>query len=443
MYRYEAVRQIESNARTYAASFETVLESGRGIWLRNERGRDILDCLACAGALPLGHNHPEVTEAVLRFLSSGQVQQGLDFTTPAKHAFLTTLFELLPEGLAENAKVQFCGPTGADGVEAAMKLVRYAKGRHGIIAFSGAYHGMTAGAVAAMGNLTPKSGPGPVNAGIHFVPYPYRFRCPFGTDGSDTEALSIRYLENLLADPESGLPKPAAVIVEVVQGEGGCIPASDEWLRELRRVTREHDIALVVDEVQTGFGRTGRLFACQHAGVVPDVLVLSKAVGGGFPLSVVVYDRVLDVWPRGIHAGTFRGNQIAMVAGKATMDILRRDRLDERAAEVGQALREGLQQLARRHPEFGDIRGRGLMLGVEMVQAGPGRPQDGRLATAIKRAAFEHGLLIETGGRHGAVLRFLPPLILGKGDVGQVIDRLDSAVVEAKQGVGKEPCLGR
>jgi diaminobutyrate-2-oxoglutarate transaminase len=436
MNRFETVRRLESGARTYASTFEAVFESGAGVRMRDQSGREIIDCLACAGALPLGHNHPEIREALLRFVSSGHVQQVLDLTTPAKFEFIQELFGLLPQEWAAKAKIQFCGPSGSDAVEAAMKLVRFATGRTPIIAFQGAYHGMTAGALAAMGNLVPRAGLVAGAGGVHFAPYPYRYRCPFGTDGGGTDDLSIHYLSNLLSDPESGISKPAAVIVEVIQGEGGCIPASDEWLRALRQLTRQHDIALVIDEVQTGFARTGRMFAFQRAGIEPDVLVLSKALGGGFPLAVVVYDRSLDLWPRGMHAGTFRGNQIAMVAGKVTMEILRRDRLDEHAAVMGAALSAGLGQLARRHPELGDVRGRGLMLGVEVVKPptiAVRGPQDGVLAAAIQRAAFENGLLIETGGRHGAVLRFLPPLVLNRSDVGAILDRLDVSVIQAKR----------
>ncbi|AKJ29408.1 2,4-diaminobutyrate 4-aminotransferase [Caldimonas brevitalea] len=403
--------------------------------IRDQAGRDIIDCLSCAGALPLGHHHPEITEVLVRFIQSGQLHQALDLTTPAKFEFVQKLFGLLPAEFASRARIQFCSPSGSDGIEAALKLVRFATRRHPVIAFHGAYHGMTAGALAAMGNLGPKSAPMRFD-GVHFAPYPYRYRCPFGTDGSATDRLSIDYLRNLLSDPESGVPQPAAVVVEVVQGEGGCIPASDDWLRELRTLTRQHDIPLVLDEVQTGLGRTGSMFAFERAGIVPDVLVLSKALGGGFPLAAVVYDESLDVWPRGMHAGTFRGNQIAMVAGKATMDIVQRDRLDAQAEEIGGLLAQDLRQLASRHPEFGDIRGRGLMLGVEIVRPGDhpdAGAQDGGLAKAIKQAAFENGLLIETGGRHGAVLRFLPPLILTRRDVGAIVDRLDAAVMQAKQ----------
>jgi diaminobutyrate-2-oxoglutarate transaminase len=436
MHRYEVIKQLESNARTYASTFEAIFESGSGIRMRDQAGREIIDCLSCAGALPLGHNHPEVNQALMQFFSSGQVQQALDLSTPAKFHFIDTLFGLLPKEFAQRARIQFCSPSGSDAVEAAMKLTRIATGRQTIIAFSGAYHGMTSGALAAMGNLDAKSGSGAKGGDVHFAPYPYRYRCPFGSNGSETDSLSIHYLRNLLNDPESGVTKPAAVIVEIVQGEGGCIPASAEWLRALRQITREHDIPLVIDEVQTGFGRTGRMFAFQHAEIYPDVLVLSKAVGGGFPLAVVVYDKSLDVWSRGKHAGTFRGNQIGMIAGKVSMDIIQRDRLDVHASAMGALLTEGLHELKQVHPELGDVRGRGLMIGVEVIhpaQDGVRGPQDGALSKSIKQAAFKQGLLLETGGRHGAVLRMLPPLIVNKSDVGDILDRLEVAIMQAKK----------
>ncbi|HVY40615.1 MAG TPA: diaminobutyrate--2-oxoglutarate transaminase family protein [Polyangia bacterium] len=432
--RYAFLERVESNARTYAASFRQVFESGSGVRIRDSRGREFIDCLACAGALPLGHNHPEVQEAVLRFISSGHLQQALDLATPAKFDFVQELFLLLPPQLREVAKIQFCGPSGSDAIEAAIKLTRFATGRQPLIAFRGAYHGMTSGALAAMGNVMPKQGIGLSGNAVHFAPYPDRLHCPFGSDGTQTDELSLGYLRTLLTDPESGIPKPAAIIVEVVQGEGGCIPVSTAWLRGVRDLTAEHDVPLVVDEVQTGLGRTGRIFAFEHAGIVPDVLVLSKAFGGGYPLSVVVYHRRLDRWQRGMHAGTFRGNQIAMVAGRATMSIVRRDRLDQHAGRLGELLSRGLEQIARRSPVIADVRGRGLMLGVEVGAGGRGEqlgPADGELARRIKKAAFDSGLLLETGGRFGAVLRFLPPLIVNETDVGAILDRFEAALAEA------------
>lgn len=424
--------EVESSARTYASTFPRMFTSAKGAWVSDSEGREYLDCLSNAGTLALGHNHPEVKDAVRTFLESDHLQQALDLATPAKYAFVKQLFSLLPEELRTNGKIQFCGPTGADAVEAALKLTKHHTDRPGILAFQGGYHGMTAGALAAMGNLRPKASQW--LSGVHFMPYPYALRCPFGTDGSQTDKLSIDYLRNVLSDPESGVTRPAAVIVEVVQGEGGCIPASAHWLRELRHITRQHDVALIVDEVQTGLGRTGHMFAIQDAGIVPDVLVLSKAIGGGYPMSVMIYHKRLDTWLPGMHAGTFRGNQIGMVAGTVAMQIIQRDGLAGQAARRGELLMAGLQRIAHDFPFLAEVRGRGLMVGVEVAYTDSAlrpAPADAALAKAIKKQCFEQGLILETGGRHGAVLRFLPPLIITESEIGAVLDRFESSVRKA------------
>jgi len=428
--------EVESSARTYASHFPRMFVSGKGVRITDVEGREYIDCLANAGTLALGHNHPEVKQAVRSFIEADHLQQALDLATPAKYAFVKELFSLLPAQLRATARIQFCGPTGADAVEAAMKLTRHHTGRAGILAFQGGYHGMTAGALGAMGNIHSKSNLGLGN--VQFMPYPYMFRCPFGTDGAHTDELSLDFIRNVLDDPESGVPKPAAVIVEVVQGEGGCIAAPVSWLRGLREITQQQDVALIVDEVQTGLGRTGRLFAIEHAGIIPDALVLSKAIGGGYPLSVVIYDERFDTWTSGMHAGTFRGNQIAMVAGVATMCVIQHEGLAAQAAAKGELLQAGLRRIARDFPFLGEVRGLGLMVGVEVAQAqadGAGgaraTPADGALAKSIRRHCFDAGLIVEAGGRHGAVLRFLPPLIISDADLGAVLDRFEAAVYKA------------
>lgn len=423
--------KVESNARTYARTFQRLFVSGKGMRVKDASGHEFLDCLANAGTLALGHNPSEVRDAVLHFLGGDHLQQALDLATPAKHAFVQELFSMLPAKMRNTSKILFCGPSGSDAVEAAIKLARHYTKRSTLMAFHGGYHGMTAGALSAMGNLHPKADNGLIAQGTHFLPFPYRFRCPFGTDGEATDQLSIDYIRTVLSDPEGGVTKPAAVIVEVVQGEGGCIPASANWLRALRDITQEQGILLIVDEVQTGLGRTGSTFAIELAGIVPDILVLSKAIGGGYPLSVIVFAEHLDTWSPGMHAGTFRGNQIAMVAGAATMRHIKEANVVAHAAKMGTLLESGLQQIAQRYSFMGDVRGRGLMLGVEITKPGThGRagPGDGARARAIKLNCFENGLIMETGGRHGAVLRFLPPLTITESEVGMVLDRFEQAV---------------
>jgi diaminobutyrate-2-oxoglutarate transaminase len=408
----------ESNARTYPRNLPLALVGGQGIHLRATDGRRYLDCLAGAGTLSLGHNHPVVIEAIRSVLDSGLPLHTLDFPTPVKDRFVQDLLAQLPPGMAADARVHFCGPSGADAVEAAVKLVKLATGRRVILAFQGGYHGMTHGALAATGNLAVKSRLGGLATDMHFLPYPYAYRCPFGLGGQAGWRAGVAFVERLLDDPESGIAPPAGMLLEVVQGEGGSIPAPDPWLQAMRRLTAERGIPLIVDEVQTGLGRTGRLFAVEHAGIVPDVLVLSKAIGGGLPLALLVYSSALDRWPPGAHTGTFRGNQLAMAAGAAALRYTVAERLPAHAAAMGERLRTGLAAAQRAGGCIGEVRGRGLMLGVEIVEPDGepdrcgARPTAGTLARRVQAECLRRGLIVELGGRHGAVVRFLPPLIV-------------------------------
>lgn len=432
----------ESNARTYARSLPLALVRGEGVHLVDADGRTYIDCLAGAGTLALGHNHPVVLGAIRAVLDSGLPLHTLDFATPVKDGFVEELLAHVPGGLDGDIRVHFCSPAGTDAVEAALKLVRIATGRRSILAFSGGYHGMTAGALAASGPVAVRAPLGGTASEVHFLPYPSAYRCPFGVGGAEGARIAVRHVERLLDDPHSGVPPVAGMILEVVQGEGGSNPAPDDWLRAMRRITAERGIPLIVDEVQTGVGRTGRLFAFEHAGIEPDVVVLAKAIGGGLPLAVILYRAGLDVWEPGAHTGTFRGNQLAMAAGAATIREVVRARLDTHAAAAGQHLVEGLRAAAAGSPSIGDVRGRGLMIGVELVDpagepdATGALPADGRMARAVQLECLERGLLVERGGRHGAVIRLLPPLIVTAEQVGTVVERLAAAVRAAERARG-------
>ncbi|MGH8557515.1 MAG: diaminobutyrate--2-oxoglutarate transaminase [Methylococcales bacterium] len=425
---------FESNARTYPRKLPIAIRRAEGIFVEDTDGRRYIDCLAGAGALALGHYHPVVVEAVQRAVADGVPWQTLDLTTPVKDAFVEQLFDSLPREFAESARVQFCGPSGADAVEAAIKLVKTATGRRSILAFHGAYHGMTHGALGLTGETGPKLAVAGLMAEVHFLPFPYAYRCPFNLGGEATWQCSIAYIERLLDDTNSGITPPAAIILEVVQGEGGVIPAPDEWLRNIRRITRERDIPLIVDEVQTGVGRTGRMYAFEHAGILPDVLVLSKAIGGGLPLSIVLYHESLDLWQPGAHAGTFRGNQLAMAAGAATLRFVKEQELDEHAGKMGERLMDHLRHIKANFPSLGDIRGRGLMVGVEVVDArsAPDRlgayPTYPELARRIQAECLKRGLILELGGRTGSVVRFLPPLIVTVEDMDRIASIFHEAV---------------
>lgn len=429
------IESKESNARTYARTFNRIMTKGLLAKIWDIDGNEYIDCLACAGALPLGHNHPYVMDKVAEFLKSGHLLQALDIPTLAKHDFIRELMQSLPANFAENAHIQFCGPTGSDAVEAALKLFKTATNRRSVFAFHGAYHGMTMGALSMMGNIAPKDKIPGLMSETHFFPFPHSSRCQFGIGGDMGEEASLNYMDNVLSDPESGITKPAMIIVEAVQGEGGCIPAPLQWLKKLRMITEKHDIPLVIDEVQTGFGRTGNMFAFEEAGIVPDAIILSKALGGSFPLAIVAYHKKYDKWSPGAHTGTFRGNQIAMVAGAATMKYIRDNKLYLEAKTKGALLQERLRGLREEFSCIGEIRGRGLMVGMEIIsleRENNGRVQlDGKLAQKIKKECFARGVILETGGRNGAILRFLPPLVITEQEIELVVKRLKAAIEAA------------
>ncbi|MFJ7196213.1 MULTISPECIES: diaminobutyrate--2-oxoglutarate transaminase family protein [unclassified Streptomyces] len=422
----------ESAARTYARSLPIVPVRARGLTIEGADGRRYLDCLSGAGTLALGHNHPVVLEAIKKVIDSGAPLHVLDLATPVKDAFTTELFATLPPRFADNARIQFCGPAGTDAVEAAFKLVRGATGRSGLLAFTGAYHGMTEGALAASG--------GAEDVRVTRLPFPRDYRCPFGVGGERGAELAARWTESLLDDPKAGTPAPAGMILEPVQGEGGVNPAPDGWMRRMRAITEARSVPLIADEVQTGVGRTGAFWAVEHSGIVPDVMVLSKAIGGSLPLAVIVYRSELDTWQPGAHAGTFRGNQLAMAAGTATLAYVRENCLAERAAILGARMLARLQALATDHPAIGDVRGRGLMIGIELVDPEATAPGDGpepppapALAAAVQQECLRRGLIVELGGRHSTVVRLLPPLTLTDEQATAVVDRLADALAAAER----------
>ncbi|MBQ3982101.1 MAG: diaminobutyrate--2-oxoglutarate transaminase family protein, partial [Treponema sp.] len=359
--------ETESNARSYPRKFPFALAKAQGSWVEDVEGNRYLDFLCGAGTLALGHNDAEVNAAMVELITSNAPLHTLDLTTPTKDKFVETLQNLLPGNLKNNAKIQFCSPAGSDAVDAAIKLCKTATGRGTIAAFSGGYHGMGHGALSVTGNLGAKGKIQNLMGGVQFFPYPYSYRCPFGLGGDAGTKAACAYFERLLKDPESGVPLPAAVIIEPIQGEGGVIPAPVEFLQTVRRVTKELGIPMIADEIQCGMGRSGKLFAFEWADIVPDVILISKAIGGSQPLSLVVYNKDLDKWQPGAHAGTFRGNQLAMKAGTVTLNRISKTEFLADVKRKGDYLFSKLEELKQQVSIIGDVRGKGLMLGIEIV----------------------------------------------------------------------------
>lgn len=428
----ERQARYESNARHYSRWLPIALWRGRGAYVEDADGNVFIDFLTGAGVLPLGHAHPEVVRAVRAQLDL--LATGLDFPTQVKNDFIEAHLSLLPPTMRENVRFQFCGAAGADAVDAALKLCKTATGRGTVIAFHGSFHGSTHSALAVTGFVAPKEPVMNLMPGVHFLPYPYRYRCPLLGEPSDCGERCLAYVENVLRDPASGIPRPAAVLIEAVQGEGGVVPAPAEFLRGLRRVTAELGIALVVDEIQTGYGRTGDWFAFEASGITPDVVLLSKAAGGiGMPVALIAYHEKLDRWAPAAHTGTFRGNQLAFAAGLAAIGVMRETNVLENVEQQGAHALERLVSFADAVPEIGDVRGRGLMLGVELVDVESGDP-DGVLARRVQRDALDHGLIVEVGGRDDAVIRLLPPLNIDRDTLNLGLDILTDVVLRQVRG---------
>ena len=435
-YFTDRQNDFESSARSYPRKFPVALTRARGSWVEDAEGRKYLDFLCGAGTLALGHNDDEVNKAMTDLISSGAPLHTLDLTTPVKDRFVETIFSTLPEELRKNAKIQFCSPSGTDATDAAIKLCKTATGRGTVMAFSGGYHGMGHGALALTGNQNAKLKVQNLMPGVQFMPYPYSYRCPFGLGGEAGEKAASAYFERMLKDPESGVTRPAAVILEAIQGEGGVIPAPVSFLQTVRRVTKELSIPLILDEIQCGMGRSGQVWAFQEAGIVPDVLLMSKAIGGSQPMSVVVYNRDLDVWTAGAHAGTFRGNQLAMAAGTVVLNRIMKPEFLADVQRKGSILKSALLNLQKEVSIIGDVRGRGLMLGIEFIDPDGekdvmGHPvPSGEISAEIQRRCFEKGLIMEKGGRNGSVMRSLSALTVSDSEISTMLDIFSSSVME-------------
>ncbi|WP_344602367.1 aminotransferase class III-fold pyridoxal phosphate-dependent enzyme [Streptomyces glaucus] len=393
----------EPAARTYAGALPVVPVRARGLTIEGADGRRYLDCLSGDGTLALGHNHPAVLEAIRKVLDSGAPLHAPGLATPVRDAFVAELLRTLPPGLADRARVRFCGPTGAEAMATAVGLVRAATGRTDVLGFGGAGAERFPGAAGA---------PGPCE----------------GPEAPEAAGATVR---------DRARRMPAGVVLEPVRCEDGTVPVPEAWLRRVRRLTADRPVALIADETRTGAGRTGAFWAVEHSGVVPDVMVLARAVGGSLPLGVVVHRDDLGPPEPGAPADAFRGNQLAMAAGTATLAHIRENRLADRAAELGARLMGRLRELAEESACLGEVRGRGLMIGVEVVDpegrdAGAGgdagAAAGGRPAAAVRRECLRRGLIVGLGGRHTNVVRLLPPLTITDEQAAAVLDRLADAV---------------
>jgi len=398
----------ESSAVSYSRGLPMAIKRAKGTTVEDLDGNIYIDFFSGAGVMNVGHSNPYVLDAARDQMEN--LTHSLDIPNPARHLMVKTLFSILPNELT---RVLFGGPTGSDAVEMAVKLARYNTKRYPVLAFEGSYHGMTSGALSFCSGKFFKEDFLPLIPEVHFAPYPYNYRCPLPDNNKSCEESCVNYLEHILEDPHSGIAKPAAILVEAIQGEGGSIVPGEIFLPGVRELCDKHDIILIVDEIQTGFCRTGRMFAFEHTNVVPDIITMSKALGGiGFPISGIAYKEKYNTWQPGQHIGTFRGNTIAYAAGSAAIEFMLKNKLADYAINLGNKMSSMLSDIEKDSKIIGESRGMGLMLGVEFVtDKKTGKPAP-EIASKVRTLCHQKGLLIEIGGHYFNVARFLPPLVL-------------------------------
>jgi 4-aminobutyrate aminotransferase len=413
---------------SYTRDYPLVAKTGRGAMIEDVDGNVFMDFAAGIAVVSTGHCHPEVVAAIQKQAAELIHMSGTDFYYTHLVDFAQKLAAVVP---GPEPKRVYYGNSGTEAVEAAFKLARYHTRRDKVIAFYGSFHGRTMGSLSLTASkAVQRKGFGPLVPGVHHIPYPNCYRCPYGLkpESCCTECATVleRDLFKRIVDPE----EVAAIFVEPVQGEGGYIPAPKEFMQELQRVCRKYGIMLVVDEVQSGMGRTGAWWACEHTGVEPDIITVAKGVASGMPLGVMVARASVMNWTPGAHASTFGGNPVCIAAALATFSLLEREYIAN-AKKQGEYIFGWLADWTKRHKVVGDVRGKGLMVGVEIVRDQKTKEKAKDLRDQIVQRAFDKGLLILGAGENS--FRLCPPLVVEREQVDFALNTLDATIGEIEK----------
>lgn len=404
-------QEIEGSVVSYPRSIPIAINRAKGAIIEDVDGNRFIDFFAGAGVVNVGHCNEEVLEYVRE--QQQKLIHALDFPTENKLSAIQKMLQHLPEEVRNQYKVSFGGPTGSDAIEAAIKLAKIKTGRDAIIAFTGGYHGMTAGALALTSDTGFRNRLSSLVPNVHFVPYSYCYRCPFKQKEDSCKMACVDYLRNILENTHSGIPKPAAIVIEPIQGEGGNIVPREGYLEALVKLAHQHGVLVIFDEIQSGFFRSGEFLAWMHTGAIPDIITVSKGLGGvGFPISGLIYRKEVEAWGPAAHIGTFRGNQVSLAGANGAFDFVDKYNLNEHTVKMGAYLLDGLKQLQAACPYIGDVRGRGLMIGVEFVKDRETKEPYAEFVKKFRQSCMQRGLIFEVGGHYGNVVRLVPPLII-------------------------------
>jgi 4-aminobutyrate aminotransferase/(S)-3-amino-2-methylpropionate transaminase len=419
--------KYESPNVTYLADdFPVFWAEAAGANVRDVDGNLYVDLTAAFAVAGAGHANPRVVQAIQA--QSRRLLHGMGDVHPPdiKVELLRRLADVAPGGLRRSVLTN----SGGEAVEAALKTAAIVTGKPRVLAFHGGYHGLTYGALAVSAREDFRA---PFAAQLSstavFAPYPYAYRSPFGDDPEEVAAACLRYVEHLLDTPGTASEGIGAILVEPVQGRGGDVVPHSSFLPGLRRICDERGLLLILDEIYTGFGRTGRWFACEHTGVVPDLMAVGKALTGGLPFAACIgTDAVMEGWPRStgeaIHTSTFLGNPVACAAALASIQVLDEDRLVQRSAQLGDYLRSRLEQMLGDHPAVGEVRGVGMMIGVELVRDRTTRVPAPELTGRVVVEALRRGILLLGGGIYGNVLSFSPPFVITEEQINTALDAI-------------------
>ncbi|MGN1326802.1 MAG: diaminobutyrate--2-oxoglutarate transaminase [Clostridia bacterium] len=389
----EVFEKYESEVRSYCRVFNEVLDYAKGSIIKDTLGKEYIDFFCGAGAVNYGHNNDYIKEKIIKYLQDDRIMHALDMYTKAKEDFIEYFEKEILEPRGLNYKIQFPGPTGTNAVEAALKLARKVKKRNNIWCLMGCFHGMTLGSLALTSDKESRAGAGVALENVTHIPAPYMFK------GLDT----IEYMQTLLDDDHSGVEKPAALILETVQAEGGIWVFEKEWLQKVREFCTKNDILLIIDDIQVGCARTGTFFSFERANIVPDMVVLSKSIGAyGMPFALTLFKPELDIWTPGEHNGTFRGNQLAIVAAKAGLEFMKENNIEKEVQRKEKIVKDFLETQVKPLNKNFEIRGIGLIWGIET--------HNGALAKKISTECFKNGLIVERAGRDNSVVKLMPAL---------------------------------